>query len=113
MIICIVENCNEWDDYGIPYFIQTQYIKNKAFRFLLEYEIEELWLYLQNNPFTSLDELGWSTLIQEELNNAFVEIKNINHVDKVLKINFHTVYDAELEKKLNDILVKIREELEK
>ena len=86
MIICIVENSNEWDEFGQPYLIDTSLLKNKKLINVLENSkiVGETLI-----PSVELIGLatseGWLNEVQYDLNEASViPPQTVNIIVKVV-----------------------------
>ena len=60
MIICIVENSNEWDEFGQPYLIDTSLLKEEYLRAYLESTIDDIIIINDTHHLGGIHELDYS-----------------------------------------------------
>ena len=60
MIICIVENSTQWDDFGQPYLIDTSLLKEEYLRAYLESTIDDSIIINDTHHLGGIHELDYS-----------------------------------------------------
>jgi hypothetical protein len=88
MIICIVENSNEWDDFGQPYLIDTSLLKEEYLRAYLESTIDDIIIINDTHHLGCIHELDYSfaSKYADDIQQAIVQPPQM--VDKLISIIF-------------------------
>ena len=88
MIICIVENSNEWDEFGQPYLIDTSLLKEEYLRAYLESTIDDSIIINDTHHLGGIHELDYSfaSKYADDIQQAIVQPPQM--VDKLISIIF-------------------------
>ena len=89
MIICIVENSNEWDEFGQPYLIDTSLLKEEYLRAYLESTIDDSIIINDTHHLGGIHELydySFASKYADDIQQAIVQPPQM--VDKLISIIF-------------------------